>query len=212
MLLWKRFAYFILITYLVVGFWLFPVIGSVALACMLAPVLMAFTRGREWCGRYCPRGSLWDSMVSRFSRNKPLPVWTRAKGTRIFMVVMIFTVFGVQMVYAWPDPAAIGLVFLRIIFITTLVGIALGIVYKPRAWCNICPMGSLAAWVSHHRKPKPLLVHASCVSCGLCARSCPMQLTPHVDPTFTNPDCLKCGHCVDACPKGALRFKRNSEA
>lgn len=206
--LWKRYAFVILIAYLGVGFFLFPVIGSVAIVCMLAPVVMAFTGGgRKWCGLYCPRGSFWDNVMTKLNSRKTIPGWARAKGFRVFMVMVIFTVFGWQMVSAWPNPDQIGLVFLRIIFVTTLVGIVLGLVYSPRTWCSFCPMGTLAAWVSAWKKSNPLNIKPSCMSCGLCAKACPMQLTPYKEPIFSEPDCLKCGECVAACPKKAIEFQ-----
>ncbi|MDR3593143.1 MAG: 4Fe-4S binding protein [Negativicutes bacterium] len=202
---WKSYSYLVLGIYLAVGFFLFPVIGSVALFCMLAPVVMAFSRGREWCGRYCPRGSLWDQVLARVNSRKTVPGWAKTRGFRILMLGIIFAMFGWQMVYAWPVPAKIGLVFLRIIFITTIIGMLLAVVYSPRTWCNFCPMGTLAAWASSGRNP--LAISKQCVQCGVCARTCPMGLSPQRSGAlFAHPDCIKCGICVDACPKQALSF------
>jgi ferredoxin-type protein NapH len=202
---WKRFAYVVLVGYLGIGFFLFPGLGSIALVCMLAPVIMAFYRGREWCGLYCPRGSLWDQVLAKVVSGRTIPGWAKAKETRVLMLAVIFSVFGWQTVHAWPDPSAIGLVFLRIIFITTVVGVLLAFVYSPRTWCNFCPMGTLAAWASSGRKP--IAVSDSCVQCGLCSRACPMQLSPQRGgPLFAHPDCLKCGVCVDTCPQKALQL------
>lgn len=202
---WKKISYFVLLGYLGAGFFLFPALGSVALVCMLAPVIMAPYRGREWCGLYCPRGSLWDQVLARLNTSRKIPGWAKSGGVRFFMLVLIFSVFGWQMVYAWPDPAAIGLVFLRIIFITSVVGVILALVYSPRTWCSFCPMGTLASWLSAGRKP--ILVSQSCVKCGLCAKVCPMELSPYQSgEMFAQPDCLKCEACIDICPKQALSF------
>lgn len=45
--------YWILLVYLAIGFF-FPVIGLLALVCMIAPVAFAVSRGRWWCGRMPP--------------------------------------------------------------------------------------------------------------------------------------------------------------
>ena len=45
--------YWILIAYIVIGFF-YPVIGFLALICMIAPVAFAVTRGRWWCGNGWP--------------------------------------------------------------------------------------------------------------------------------------------------------------
>ena len=51
------------------------------------------------------------------------------------MVMFIFTMFGVQMYFAWGDWNAMGMVFWKIILITTVVGIVLAFIYAPRTWC-----------------------------------------------------------------------------
>lgn len=208
--IWKKYGYLILLLYLLVGIVFFPVLGSIALICMLAPVVMAFYRGREWCGKYCPRGSLWDSIFSPINKNKEIPAWARSKQFRVMMLLLIFTVFGVQMFFAWPDPAAIGMVFLRIILITTAVGMVLALLYSPRTWCNFCPMGTLASWVSEGKKT--IYVDETCVKCGLCSRVCPMQHAPYLAPDkkFTHVDCLKCDACIEACPKKALSYTKGA--
>lgn len=203
---WKKYAYLILFVYLLAGMF-FPVIGVIAIICMLAPVVTAIKKGRFWCGNYCPRGSLWDQVLTGINARTSIPAWARSKVTRIFMLVTIFTVFGWQMYYAWPDPGAIGMVFIRIIFVTTVVGVILAAVYSPRTWCSFCPMGTLASWLSHGKSP--LLLNHACVKCGLCSKACPMGLSPYESGSiFAHPDCIKCGKCVSVCRKTALRFEK----
>ena len=207
---WKKVSFLVLFAYLAIGFFLFPVIGSIALICMLAPVVTAVFRGREWCGVYCPRGSLWDNILARFNKRKQIPSWARGKYFRVGILLFVFTVFGWQMSAAWPDAAAIGLVFLRIIFITTLIGAALGLIYSPRTWCAFCPMGTLASWLSAGKRP--IIVNKeSCVNCSSCARVCPMNLSPYQGSVeFAHADCIKCGMCIDVCRKNSLSFAKNN--
>ena len=49
--------YWIIIAYILLG-WFFPVIGLLALICMIGPVLTSIFKGRWWCGHVCPRGNL----------------------------------------------------------------------------------------------------------------------------------------------------------
>ena len=67
--MWKKYSYFVLLTYLLVGFWLWPQVGVIALVCMVAPIVLAFKYGRKWCGSYCPRGSLWDNVFTKINDN-----------------------------------------------------------------------------------------------------------------------------------------------
>lgn len=94
--------YWILIVYLIVGFF-YPVIGFLAVICMIAPVAFAVRKGRWWCGNACPRGNFYDRLLAKYSPHKPIPAFVRTKGFRIFMVMFIFTMFGIQMYRAWGD-------------------------------------------------------------------------------------------------------------
>lgn len=205
----RPYLFWVLLVFLGIGL-VYPVIGLAALICMIAPVAAAPFRGRYWCGNYCPRGSFYDHVLSKISPKKKVPAFFSHAAFRVFMVFFIMTVFAVQMYYAWGDISAMGMVFVRIILVTTLVGIFLGVLYHERTWCNFCPMGTMASWISKKQKVWPLFVDSSCVNCKLCSKVCPMQLTPYVDKNtpagFTHSDCLKCKRCVASCPKKALAF------
>lgn len=205
--------FWILLIFLVIGFF-FPVIGFLALVCMIAPVALSVFRGRYWCGNFCPRGQFYDKVISRISKNRKIPLFLRHKAFRGFMVAFIFTMFGVQMYFAWGDWSAMGRVFWNIIFVTTIVGVVLGVVYSPRAWCTFCPMGTLSAVVAP-RKPKytfkAIHVADNCVLCKRCEKVCPMQLKPYEakgsEAGMQDADCIKCGVCITKCPKKAMEMK-----
>ena len=42
--------YWIIIAYIIVG-WFYPIIGLLALICMIGPVVTSVTKGRWWCGK-----------------------------------------------------------------------------------------------------------------------------------------------------------------
>ena len=54
-----------------------------------------------------------------------------------------------------------------------------------------------------------------CMKCALCARVCPMQLSPYTDYDercqLKSDDCIRCGACVANCPAKALSFEENRE-
>ena len=206
--------YWILLVYFVVAA-IWPVVGLIAFICMIGPVAVSIFKGRYWCGNICPRGSYYDKLISRFSRNKKIPSFLRSTPFRVFMVLFIFAMFGIQMYFAWGDWNAIGRVFWNIIFITTIVGTIFGLVYSPRAWCTFCPMGSLSALVAPRKKGmssfKTICVGDACVLCKKCAKVCPMQLKPYeakgAAAGLMDPDCIKCGVCISKCPKKVIEMK-----
>lgn len=201
--------YWIILAYLAIGYF-YPVIGFLAIICMIAPVAFAVRKGRWWCGNACPRGNFYDNVLARFSPHRPIPQFVRTKAFRVFMVMFIFAMFGIQMYRAWGDWNAMGRVFWTIILITTIVGVTLAFVYAPRTWCSFCPMGTLSSWVTPGSGNLPdgyrrIVVGERCTTrCKQCSAVCPMQLKPYESKNetdgFLHSDCLKCGRCVSGCP------------
>ena len=185
--------FWIIFAYLILG-WFFPVLGWAALACMIGPVLTSVWKGRFWCGNVCPRGNMYDRLLSKYSPHRPIPRFVRSFGFRLFMV------------------------FWKIILMTTVVGITLSFIYAPRTWCSFCPMGTLSSWVAPKTAPLPkafksIHVSSQCEEkCKLCARVCPMQLTPYSSRGeqlgYLHPDCLKCRKCEKACPTKIIEMKK----
>ena len=118
---------------------------------MLAPVLLSFYKGRYWCGNFCPRGSFYDHVVRPISAKRRTPKFFRQPYFRGFMVVFILCMFSLQMYFAWGDISAMGMVFLILIGVTTLVGVGLSFFFNARTWCNFCPMGTLAMLMTRFR-------------------------------------------------------------
>lgn len=87
--------------------------------CMVAPVSVAFYKGRFWCGNFCPRGSFYDHVLAKISPKKSIPPIFKSSGLRVFMVLFIITVFSIQIYATWGDLYAMGTVFVRLILITT---------------------------------------------------------------------------------------------
>ena len=217
-----RSFYWILLAYIALG-WFFPVIGLIAIVCMIGPVVTSIWKGRWWCGHVCPRGNMYDRLLSKYSPHKPIPAFVRTFGFRLFMVIFIFTMFGIQLsMVPWSEGgmamwSGIGRVFWTIIIVTTIVGVVLSFIYAPRTWCSFCPMGTISRWVTPTKAPLPesmprVFVSSACqMKCKSCARVCPMQLTPYdsrgLEKGFLDPDCIKCGKCTLACPTKIMTMK-----
>jgi polyferredoxin len=193
-----------------VGGWFYPYLGFFLLVCMVGALALAWHKGRSWCDWMCPRGSFYDVYLKKISRGAELPRFMKTRGFRTFVFAALVSALGVQVYLAWGDPHEVGRAMVRVLTVTTTAGIVLGAFFQERAWCHICPMGSLGNLIS--RGKDPLIVADTCRSCKLCTKACPMQLKPfegREQGFMADGDCLKCSSCVAACPANALRFEKD---
>ncbi len=192
----------------IIGGWVYPPLGFLILLCMVGAVGIALYKGRAWCDWMCPRGSFYDLFLDKLSRKMPIPRLFKTNRFRVVILSVLMMSLGIQIYFAWGDSYGIGQAFVRVLTITTTVGIVLGAIFKPRAWCQICPMGTVGSWIS--RGKKPLYVNKQCKDCKLCAKVCPMQLKPYENKSgaLTDGDCIKCSSCVAACPINAIGFEK----
>lgn len=209
--LWKKYSYVLLLAFVIVSLFDFR-IGIAAIICMIAPIIVSIFRGRYWCGNLCPRGNFYDNVVSKFSKNRPVPKFLKSAYFRMFVVLFMFTMFGFGIKQNLGNLIGIGMVFYRIIVITTLIGVGLSFFYNNRTWCHFCPMGSIAAFISYLKKDnkKALEVTNTCVNCKICAKKCPMGILPYeyMDDVLSHQDCIQCAKCVIACPKKSIGYDK----
>lgn len=206
--LWKKYSFTMLIGFLLIGL-IDLRFAIVAIICMIAPIIISIFRGRYWCGNLCPRGNFYDNIVSKFSNKKKVPQFLKSYYFRTLVLIVMMTMFTLGIKQNWGNLYGIGMVFYRIIAVTTIIGIILSLIYNQRTWCNFCPMGTIASVISKFRKSKNLLhVSASCVSCKLCEKKCPLGLVPYdyKGNILSHPDCIQCGQCAKVCPKKAIGY------
>lgn len=192
----------------------YPVIGLIIPICILSAVGIALNkRGRKWCDYFCPRGSFLDSIAGRISPDREIPGFLRSRAFRVFFLAF-FMLFASAGIYrAWPHPESLGFFFVKMLAVTSALGIILAVFIHRRAWCSFCPAGTAACLAG--RDGKTLFIDSGkCTSCGVCGNVCPLRLNPfkHTGSgiekvkVMKERDCLKCGLCVKACPAGALKF------
>ena len=188
--------------------WYWPWIGLSILACMLAGMIIAIKRGRQWCDYWCPRGSFLDAFAMKISPQKNVPQWFYSYKFRLTFITGLFSFLLFNVYTAWPNWEGVGFAFVKTLTITTVLSIILTYFWRARAWCITCPVGTFSGLIG---KGKHLLKvdKETCINCTKCAIVCPMNLSPYKDKTFgtlQSADCIKCGTCVANCPVKALSF------
>jgi ferredoxin-type protein NapH len=133
---------------IVIGGLFNPWLGYLVIAMMAFFLALSFFKGRYWCSNLCPRGAFLDIVMSKASRNKPLPGFFVKQGFRgaIFILFMGFVIL--RIIRTGGNPLMIGAVFVGMCVFTTIISIIIGALTKHRGWCAICPMGFLQEKIS----------------------------------------------------------------
>lgn len=177
-----KWAWTVLVVFCIVGVF-YPFIGIVAIVCMLAPVVVSIFKGRYWCGNFCPRGSFNDILLSKISKGMKVPAILKEKWFKLLFLVLLMSGFGIQIYFSWGSIINVGSVFVRMIIITTLLSIILGTLFNHRTWCTICPMGTMANYVSSISKIGKKSGNVTsrskkCTDCNSCAKNCSVVIDP----------------------------------
>jgi ferredoxin-type protein NapH len=184
------------------GLW-YPKLGYVVALVFLSILVISPFRGRWFCGNLCLWGSFNDFWVGKISRKVSIPGLLSSLFLRVpvFILLMGFNISRIISTEGAVDK--LGMVFVTMSILTASFSILFGAAWSPRAWCTVCPMGTLQRFLGRGRYPLKLDPDL-CTDCSRCQKVCPMQLD--VRAAGGDPDCIKCGRCVEACPRGALRF------
>lgn len=194
----------------IIGGWRYPLLGYFIPLCMLLGLGIGFFKGRKWCDWFCPRGSFFDVMIKPISPKKEIPKFFKSLPFRIGMLSFLMLMMTLQIIKRWPDPYKIGMFFVILLTITTILGIILALIFHQRTWCCFCPIGSMANWAG--RRKYPLKINSKlCTECRLCYKVCPIQVAPfkfkrNELELIKDGDCLKCNLCISVCPKKALNL------
>ena len=136
-----------------VGGYFFPLLGFAVPVLIAVALAMNARSRRSFCARTCPNGAAFGAALKPVSRFRRLPAFLPDPGFRRGLCgFMLFCAIG-QAARGYPDAASIGRVFWAIYLIAVGLGAAAGLLYKPRAWCAFCPMGTLQDTVAPHRNP-----------------------------------------------------------
>jgi len=200
-----------LLPLVIVGGYFCPKIGFTVLGLITIFMVITSRRGRFYCGWLCPMGAFHERILSKVSLQKPIPSLLRSHWFRWILFALMMGFMMSRIVSNWGDSAGIGGVFRTMWIVSMSLAIGLGLYFKPRTWCTVCPMGSFQGISS--TKTWLLTVDESCVQCKKCLKVCPISTYPGAfrkdDASAQVPsvECLRCSNCVVNCPKKALSFQ-----
>lgn len=136
--------------------------GLYGFVCMFTPILLAlFGWGKMSCARICPRGSFIGLVTRPFSMGRPMPEWMHTKAFRFGIWSAMMGSFLVLLVLSIPRGIdAVGQTVLYFMEAATALGLIFGVLFKPRSWCTVCPMGftskNIQALVAKHAPAAPV--------------------------------------------------------
>jgi polyferredoxin len=143
--------------------------------------------------------------LSLLSTGRDIPALLKSQSLRLATLIALMSLMIFRLSQNIGSLPHWGYVFWQMCLATTILAVALGLRYAPRSWCSFCPVGTMSS--SFGGKNFPLQIHSSCKTCGVCEKSCPMQLdiTSYKNSgTLGEKDCLKCSACITACPRGGV--------
>ncbi len=221
--------YGFLFTFLVAFGGLFqPKLGLLVVFIMLGLIFTSLFHNKFWCGNICPHGSYFDNIILPLSRNREIPKIFKSK----FLQVGFFAFFAFNLSrkifkissfwgsYSFLDK--LGTIFSTTYLMVLIVGGLLGVIFTPRTWCKICPMGTMETisykfgklFKLNHLFEKKVTISDinQCKECGLCHKVCPVQINVFKEfdqnKQLANPDCIKCKTCIVNCPMKILSMEK----
>ncbi len=111
---------------------------------------------------------------------------------------------GLSLIVTHPEfRAALGKLFTlkAAILVVTIIGCVL----VQRFFCKLlCPLGAIYGLLGKLSFYRLSVDSGKCVSCGKCARVCPMDVDPVKHPNSA--ECIRCGKCATDCPTKAIHI------
>ncbi|MBB6216924.1 hypothetical protein HNQ80_003029 [Anaerosolibacter carboniphilus] len=119
--------------------------GLLGFICIGTPIYHALKgRGKIHCSKYCPRGSILGKFLHSISLDHNAPKFLKSRHLKNGLLFLMMTMFSISLYHAFQQPniiKAVAFGVFRLMTASLALGAIMGIIYKPRTWCQVCPMG-----------------------------------------------------------------------
>ncbi len=196
-----------LVPLVIIGGQFYPYLGFIPIALLGVMMVLVFSRGRFYCGWICAMGAFHERILARISRKERMLPLFKASWFRWLVFVLMMGLLVSRLILAGGNPEKIGATFVMMWTLSTFLAVGLGLFWKPRSWCKICPMATFQGLFPSCNYV--LQVASSCKQCGICEKVCPLEMNPgaHREKGFVESGkCMRCANCVQNCPRQALAF------
>ncbi len=188
------------------------------LVIFLTILFMAFLLRKGFCGQLCPVGFI-SNLLERLGRKlkiakQPSPRGRLILGAPKYVLLLGFLYVAVtmnledseqflrapfnmvadtRMLLFFEHPSTAALTALGVLVIASVL--------IPAFWCRaLCPYGALLGLLGRLSPTAVTRDAEACVSCGRCAKACPVALPVDKLTRVNSVDCQGCAECVSACP------------
>ncbi|QEK11286.1 4Fe-4S ferredoxin [Crassaminicella thermophila] len=143
--------------------------GLLGFVCMAAPIYHALRgRGKIHCSKYCPRGSILGNFLKYVSLDKNLPKALRGKSAKNILLTLMMIMFSISLYHAFQAPnviKAVGFAIFRLMVASSILAFIMGVIFKPRSWCQVCPMGHTTALIKQSQDRKKMINKKAATIC-----------------------------------------------
>lgn len=178
---------------------------------LIGLLLITLLFGRIYCSTLCPLGLFQELLMILFRRKTTVQ---KNYPYKYFLAALVFGLLlgGTAVLVRFTDPytlfgsAITGTVWPGIIILLLIAVLAF---LKGRFFCsNICPVGVVLGIISKHAVNKIYIEKDKCVSCGLCAKKCPVGSIDFKNKNVDNETCVKCLKCLGGCKRSGIHYGR----
>ena len=106
-------------------------------------VFQSIFNGRKGCTKFCPRGIFISIFMPFISLNRQIPKFMLGKKAKYIVLAIFLALLSFRLFNAGWNLAQIGSVMISMCITSTVIAVILGVLFKPKSWCTVCPLGTI---------------------------------------------------------------------